>query len=230
MTELYFPNFEVPFPCFSLPFTCEKTYCYYFEKTSPEFGNCVIRVANQGGHKLERLSEILGITRERVRQIEASALRHLAWTSTVRGLTKQVRNILSSTMGMVYFWPLQPFDLQKYRGKTSPSEVVLIDKAFYLGILHRFIRKGVTLPLVECLTLGKVTSGFVCLLCEEREICASSPVTKEDPADYLTVTSFSEILKVIKEDLNLVTRTFHDEKSSWLYSSERDTPADGLAC
>jgi len=203
--ELYFPNFEVKFPCFSLPFTCNKTNCCYWEKTIPEYGNCTIRIANKGEHKLERLSEILGITRERVRQIEASALRHLAWTATKRGLSGKIRNIVVSTFGDVCFWPLRPFDVTKYRQQRKPSELELIDKAFYLGVFSFFLKKEVTLPVAECWVLDKVVSGFVCLLCSERDSCPSTPLGQCSPEDYLTVSSFSEMMIEVKKHLGLIS-------------------------
>lgn len=39
--------------------------------------SCAIRVGNQGGEALERIAERMGISRERVRQIENVALRKL---------------------------------------------------------------------------------------------------------------------------------------------------------
>jgi len=206
MLEMYFPDFNVPFPCYTLPFKCNKSNCYYFERTTDKYGNCIIRVANEGGHKLESLSQILGITRERVRQLEASALRHLAWTATVRSLTREVRNILASTLGGVYYWPLQPFNIENYRNRTKLSELELIDKAFYLGILNEFIRdEEATFSPVECLHLGKVVSGLICLLCDQKRFCETTPFGSLDPKDYLTVSSFSEIIKTVKQRLGLTT-------------------------
>ena len=205
MSELNFPDFNSLFPCFSIPFICDRRDCYYYEETTEEFGNCTLRVANQGAHKLERLSEILGITRERVRQIEASALRHLAWTATVRGLSDKVRNVISETFGEVYYWPLQPFDIQKYRLREKPSELELLDKAFYLGILNEFVKKEAEFPMVECLQLEKIVSGLICLLCHRRQFCETSSFVTGKPEDYLTVSSFSEILTIIKVRLGLIS-------------------------
>lgn len=204
MTELDFPDLTKDPPCFSSTQPCTKTNCYYWERTSPEYGNCTIRVANQGPHKLEELAEILDLSRERVRQIEAVALRHLAWVATKRGLTEKVINIVTSTLGNVCSWPLRPFDVAEYRRRKEPTELELIDKAFYLGVFSYFLKKSVVLPVAECWALDKVVSGFVCLLCPERPYCPSTSLSSSSPEEYLTVTSFPEMMKEIKKELGII--------------------------
>lgn len=60
---------------------CRRKGCRWYQRM-PEphrsrFGNCVERAARAGGLTLREVGEILGITRERVRQIEERALRKL---------------------------------------------------------------------------------------------------------------------------------------------------------
>jgi DNA-directed RNA polymerase sigma subunit (sigma70/sigma32) len=49
--------------------------------------SCVLDVADNGGITLEEVGELLGVTRERIRQIEAVAIRKLV----VRGVFKNWR-------------------------------------------------------------------------------------------------------------------------------------------
>ena len=60
---------------------CKDQTCRYWQKMPPEFearyGNCVLRVANEGPKTLEFIAQIFGITRERVRQIEGEILKKI---------------------------------------------------------------------------------------------------------------------------------------------------------
>ncbi|RLG72967.1 MAG: hypothetical protein DRO08_02645, partial [Thermoprotei archaeon] len=89
-------------------------------------------VAEVGPHKLEELATILGVTRERIRQIEATALRHLAWTSTSKGLTNEIRNIIKTTLGNVDFWPAATHSASK-KIPEFISQLDLIILSFYLS-------------------------------------------------------------------------------------------------
>jgi len=77
---------------------CKDQSCRYWQKMPPEFearyGNCVLRVANEGPKTLEFIAQIFGITRERVRQIEATALRKAARRIREMGLAECERAVV----------------------------------------------------------------------------------------------------------------------------------------
>ena len=80
--------------CVDGPRPCPWRTCRYhladmLRRASEE--SCALDVADRGGATLEELGEILGVTRERVRQLEAAAL------FKVR---RQVRQRTASTAGM----------------------------------------------------------------------------------------------------------------------------------
>jgi hypothetical protein len=57
---------------------CVWTGCkYHIDTLKPEVASCVLDVADQGGLTLEEIGDLLGVTRERIRQIEAVALRRV---------------------------------------------------------------------------------------------------------------------------------------------------------
>lgn len=55
---------------------CRWKDCYYYLKH--EKASCVLDIADEGGITLEEVSEVMGVTRERIRQIETLALKKLA--------------------------------------------------------------------------------------------------------------------------------------------------------
>lgn len=48
-----------------------------YGKLSPESDTCVLKMSSRASHTLEEIGDALGVTRERVRQIELAALSHL---------------------------------------------------------------------------------------------------------------------------------------------------------
>lgn len=65
-------------PC---PYNLCRWYLYPSESTE---ATCVLDVADQGGATLEQISKFLGVTRERVRQIEEKALRKINRDAIIR--------------------------------------------------------------------------------------------------------------------------------------------------
>ena len=53
---------------------CLWTGCRYYMGTKTGNSVCVLDIADQGGITLEEIAEMFGLTRERIRQIEARAL------------------------------------------------------------------------------------------------------------------------------------------------------------
>lgn len=52
----------------------------------PPGGSCALDIADKGGATLEEVGDLLNVTRERVRQLEADGLRKLRNARTLRGL------------------------------------------------------------------------------------------------------------------------------------------------
>jgi DNA-directed RNA polymerase sigma subunit (sigma70/sigma32) len=52
--------------------------------------DCALAVANEGAHTLEEIAEILGVTRERVRQIEEAAIAKLRGKTAIAKLFKEI--------------------------------------------------------------------------------------------------------------------------------------------
>jgi len=72
---------------------CPQTECRYhlaqrgpWEHATSPMRDCAIDVANEGPHTLEEVATFIGLTEERVRQIEERALELLAHDTTMKGL------------------------------------------------------------------------------------------------------------------------------------------------
>lgn len=57
---------------------CQWTSCKHYLDAADGKASCVLDVADQGGATLDEVGGYLGVTRERVRQIETIALRKLS--------------------------------------------------------------------------------------------------------------------------------------------------------
>jgi hypothetical protein len=65
---------------------CQWTGCRYMMATKTGAGICVLDEADKGGLTLEEIAEMFGLTRERIRQIEAMALTKLRRRGTLHVL------------------------------------------------------------------------------------------------------------------------------------------------
>ena len=60
--------------CANVERPCPHIGCHYHLESNKTGESCALDVADKGEHSLEEIGEIMGVTRERVRQIEANAL------------------------------------------------------------------------------------------------------------------------------------------------------------
>lgn len=113
---------------------CKDQTCRYWQKMPPEFearyGNCVLRVANEGPKTLEFVAQIFGITRERVRQIEAIALRKMARRIREMGLAEIDEKPIESERATLQEKPIRdkratpeenPIPRERARAKEKPT-------------------------------------------------------------------------------------------------------------
>jgi hypothetical protein len=81
--------------CGTVPRPCPFDRCEYHlaqlrrRPAAPGVPSCSLDVADQGGTTLEEIGAALGVTRERVRQIQVTGLRHLAAAMVDHGLLTQ---------------------------------------------------------------------------------------------------------------------------------------------
>jgi len=194
--------------CWELPLVCHDTRCRYFTRMTYvgrlRYGNCAIRVANDGPHTLNELSEILGVSRERVRQLEASALRHLSYNSLK--LDEQTLEIVRRTLSDIT-WP--PRSLKSARSLET-SRTHLLKLMFDRGALFRFVKRKPNFTVrhrvnqcVRCPVLSDTVEAAVCLLCDRRGACSVCPVQDIDPRSYFIVGSFRELVEALKIKLGL---------------------------
>jgi hypothetical protein len=54
---------------------------------------CILDICDSGPHTLEEIAGALGVTRERIRQIEEKAMRRLASTKSTSGILNQFRQL-----------------------------------------------------------------------------------------------------------------------------------------
>lgn len=102
--------------CVAGPRPCPYTQCrhhlaadrrrYHRGRSGPALATgetCCLDIAGRGGATLEETGHALGVTRERIRQIEKAALRHLAGKLVRRGLIArhEVRAALAAVRAVV---------------------------------------------------------------------------------------------------------------------------------
>lgn len=116
-------------------YPCHQTQCRYHlgvahldaallhdDDTLP---TCALEVASHGAHTLDQISELLGVTTERVRQLEAAALRKLrachskdelltvvgSESDTCAAPTREYAGLSTSGLGSVNGWGFAPSNL-----------------------------------------------------------------------------------------------------------------------
>lgn len=194
--------------CWELPIVCHDTQCRYFTRMTyvgrSRYGNCAIRVANDGSHTLNELSEILGVSRERVRQLEASALRHLSYNSLK--LDERTLDVVRKTLCDIT-WP--PRSLKSVKSFKS-SQARLLKLMFDQGVLSEFMKRSFNSTIkrrvhqhIRCPVLSDVVEALICLLCDQRSTCCVCPVRGVDPRSCFIVGSFKELVEVLKIKLGL---------------------------
>lgn len=73
--------------CILAPSLRACDYCRHSLPVQPDgTERCVLVLSNQGPYTLEEIGQMMGLTRERIRQIEQSALHKLAKRSSVKAL------------------------------------------------------------------------------------------------------------------------------------------------
>jgi hypothetical protein len=67
--------------CLNEPRPCPHVTCRYHvgrTKARASTASCVLDEADRGGRSLQEIADVFGVSRERIRQLEARALRKLA--------------------------------------------------------------------------------------------------------------------------------------------------------
>jgi len=194
--------------CWELPFVCHDVHCRYFTRMTCvgrlRYGNCAIRAANDGPHTLNELSEILGVSRERVRQLEASALRHLSYNSLK--LDDETLDVVKKTLCDIT-WP--PRSMKSVK-TLKTSQAYLLKLMFDRGSLFKFMKRRPSSAIrrrvyqrVRCPVLSDLIEVVICLLCDQRRVCSVCPVRGVDPRSYFIVGSFKELVEALKIKLGL---------------------------
>lgn len=150
--------------CFLEEKECNRTDCVYFERMTPygrsKYGNCALRVANEGPHTLGELARITGLSKERIRQIEARALRHLAFNALK--IDPKLRELIEAGLGPVLKWPPNPSRINVSR----PVDSVGAFGDFLLEFVRRSHRSFAT-ERIRCYLTQKVIPRFVCAFCTQ---------------------------------------------------------------
>ena len=150
--------------CFLSNEVCERTDCVYYERMTPygrsKYGNCALRVANEGPHTLGELARITGLSKERIRQIEARALRHLAYNALK--INPKLREVIEAGLGPVLKWPPNPSRINVNRPVDSVS--------VFGDFLLKFVRdshRSLATEKIRCYLTQKVVPRFVCAFCTQ---------------------------------------------------------------
>ena len=174
---MYTPNLNVPYPCFVLVGVCHRKDCRYYAEMTEQgkelYGNCTLRVANEGAHTLGELSDILGVSKERVRQKVAQALRAIAWRATQARLTERLARLAEKALGDVLSWPPKGFTLEKV--KYSDMAYVELGDEVYVKFVRAEYREKLSQRIL-CPLLTTPVRLASCFFCEKRSKC---PMVKE---------------------------------------------------
>ncbi|RLF27710.1 MAG: hypothetical protein DRN14_05055, partial [Thermoplasmata archaeon] len=176
--------------CYELDFVCHNTKCRYWEKMTPEgerlYGNCTLRVANEGPHTLGEISTILGVTKERVRQLEAQALRRLAFQATKRGLDSALEEFITEFYGDVTRWPPGAHSTHSGR-RTEEDEMAYIRVGN--DIFLEFVKdkyKSALSKKIACARASCMVNLAACMLCRYRSKCifVDEKWRNADPSEF----------------------------------------------
>jgi len=201
-------------PCFEREEVCENTQCRYFERMKGDalqlFGNCTLRVANEGPHTLNEVSAILGVSKERVRQIEAQALRKLAFRATSEGLDFETRTLVNEVLGDVLRWPPRTLNAEKLKPERGdPMAYIRLGDDVFLEFVKEEYRKVLS-ERVACPRMSLVVRLASCLLCRFKSKCImiDQKWRNADPRKYYkeNIASVSELYDKVKASTSEVKR------------------------
>ncbi|RLI02328.1 hypothetical protein DRO31_04375 [Candidatus Bathyarchaeota archaeon] len=222
--------------CYKLNFVCNDRNCRYWEEMTPKgrekYGNCVIRMALEGPHTLGEIAEVLGVTKERVRQLEAQALRKLAFQAVKRGLSEDMRSFVEEYLGGVVRWP--PGTHSTLSGKKHEEDEMAYIKVGD-DLFIEFVRDAYKEELskkIACARASCMVNLASCLLCRFRHECVFVPErwrNVEDVSEYFVenISSIDTLIEACRSGRS--SRASKAQRIQEIYRAHPDWPIKKIA-